>query len=412
MLGPTRLPCRVDAIAQPSRVLEVLRQHREAYEARYGGDPVRLEVLWRICSCRTEALGTHPCVCEDCGWQGLVPNPCHDRHCPQCGGLATHLWLEAQKARMLPVPHFQVTFTLPAALRPVAMANPAVVYGLLFSSASSVLHDLADQKLHARLGITAALHTWSQVLIYHPHLHCIVTAGGLDRDAGIWMPSRSQYLFSHKVLGEMFRGRFLEGLIDASESDGFRFPGVDPRTARAEFRSTLRVLSKRHVRWIVDVEPPRDRPVSDVAAYLARYARGIAISDARVLEVTDHDVTIRTRKGPVRIEGVEFVRRYLLHTLPSGFRRIRHYGLYAPGAAKTSRETARALLAPATSEVVTTDDGVTIDGTDASPQVAESDPSPCPSRAASCPNCGSRRIRHLFVFRRPSRTSSRAREPP
>jgi len=289
---------------------------------------------------------------------------------------------------MLDTPHFQVVFTLPAQLRPLARSHPRLVYDLMCRCAASVLQDLAAQRLGARLGITAVLHTWTRELTYHPHVHFLVTAGGLSLDTERWVPTRQDYLFPIRVLGAMFRGRLLEALLtalDRGELDDANIPSV---------RATVRKLAKLQPRWIVHVEPPRGRPVAAVTKYLARYVKRVAISDARIVAVTDTTVTFHARRGPLTLEGHEFVRRFLLHVLPKGLRKIRHYGLYAPGAA-AALATARALLpTPARAEDQST---------------AELSDTITARSWQVCPACGQHPLRHLF--QRPV-TSLPPRGPP
>jgi len=239
--------------------------------------------------------------------------------------------------------HFQVVFTLPAELRAIALANQKAVYGLLFSVGASVLQDLAEQRMQARMGLTGVLHTWTTELTFHPHVHFLVTGGGLAMDDERWVPSRTDYLFPQRILGAMFRGRFLDHLIEAVEADEIQLPGDDPVAAAKAFRTTVRKLSKRHARWVVHVEAPKDRPVEYALKYLARYVKRVAISDARIVKLTDTEVAFTSRKGVVRLDGAEFVRRFALHILPSGFHKVRHYGLYAPANTHTRLPLARSL---------------------------------------------------------------------
>ena len=397
MVAPAR-PCRVGSEAKPSATIEALRCHVGRYLARYGLDPVRMHVLNRLLACRTPTMGTHTCVCEACGWSARVCNSCRDRHCPRCQGAATAEWLEARLERMLPVPHFQVVFTLPSELRPIAYDNPKLVHGLLMRTAAGVLQALAAQRMDARLGITTVLHTWTSELSFHPHAHCLVSAGGLSLDTERWVPTRKDYLFPQRILGAMFRGRFLEGLFEAHDAGDLQLRGETVQASK-DFCSTTRKLAKRHARWVVHVEPPRGRGVELVTKYLARYVKRIAISDARVVNVTDTGVIIQTRKGPLVLDGVEFVRRFLLHVLPSGFRKVRHYGLYAPGNAKRRLEIARALLeehSADTAEVEPEDQ-------------ATDEPEPKASTGEVCPECGEQRVVRIFPTPRRVR---RARGPP
>ena len=388
MIAPAR-PCRVGPDSKPSAVIEALRRHVDRFGARYGSDPARMHVLNRLFACRTAKLGAHLCVCDACGWKAPVYNSCRDRHCPQCQGHATAKWLEARTERMLAVPHFQVVFTLPAELRPIAFDNQALVYALLMRTGASVLQDLAAQRLDARLGITAVLHTWTSELTYHPHVHYLVTAGGLALDDDRWKATRDDYLFPGRIMGAMFRGRFLDGLIDGLEGGDLDIGGGEVDAVKA-FRSTIRALSKRHARWVVHVEPPKGRPVEIVAKYLARYVKRVAISDGRIIEVTDTDVTFKTRRGVLTLDGTEFVRRFQFHVLPRNFRKVRHFGLYAPGNTKVRLETARRLI-PAASE-------------EKEPEAAEEADAETADTSSSstlevCPSCGAASVRRVFSDR-------------
>ncbi len=319
-------------------VQEALRRHAGAYLAAHGPDGVRRVVLSRLLACRTAALGGHLSVCDDCGWSRPRYNSCRDRHCAQCQGRARAEWLEAQERRMLPVPHFQVVFTLPSELRPVALRNDALVYGAMFDAASAVLQDLGRERYGARLGITAVLHTWASDLRHHPHVHALVTAGGLA--GGAWRSSGDSFLFAHRLLAARFKQHLRARLADALASGELHAPDDDP----ARLRRALRDAGRRRVRWVVHVEPPAGRDAPLAARYLARYARGVALADHRVLTVTDEHVTLAVRGRHVTLDGVDFVRRFLLHVLPPDFRKIRHYGLYAPGPAGEQRAVAAALL--------------------------------------------------------------------
>jgi hypothetical protein len=278
-------------------------------------------------------------VCDDCGHRQPVYKSCDDRHCPQCSGARAARWFEARAQRMLATPHFQVVFTLPRELRALAHRNPNLVYPLMAHAGASVLADLAEQRLGARLGITAVLHTWDRQLHLHPHWHMLVTAGGLSRDGQRWVPTRTDFLFPQKVIAAMVRGRVLDGLIDALKAGR-----LDLGDEAADIERILHLVSKRHTRWVVHVEPPAERPVAHALKYLARYVHRVAISDHRIVAATKDQVAFRARKGVVWLDGAEFVRRFLLHVLPKGFRKVRHFGLYAPGHAAKDLELARALL--------------------------------------------------------------------
>lgn len=385
MVQPAQ-PCQGGSKAAASAVVEALRRHLDACVEQHGLDPTRLHVLRRILSCRTGALGVHLCVCGECGWKGLAPNSCRDRHCPQCQGRQTHAWLEGRLAKMLPVPHFQVVFTLPAELRAVARANQKVVYGLLFRVGASILQDLAEQRMQARMGLTGVLHTWTTQLTYHPHVHFLVTGGGLAMEDKRWVPSRPDYLFPGRILGTMFRGRFLDHLIEAVQADEVQLPGDDPVAAAKAFRKTVRRLAKRHTRWVVHVEPPKDRPVEHALKYLARYVKRVAIADARIIAVTDTKVAFKSRKGVADLDGAEFVRRFALHILPSGFHKVRHYGLYAPANTHTRLPLARSLC------LADEDEGELQGASEAAdPEAADS------VQVERCPACGAAAVFRAYI---------------
>lgn len=320
-------------------VQQALRRHAKAYLASHTPDPLQGLVLRRLQACRTAALGGHLRHCGDCGWHQLRYNSCRDRHCSQCQASARAVWLDAQEHRMLPVPHFQVVFTLPAQLRPIALCNQELVYGAMFDAASAVLRSLAEQRLDLVLGVTMVLHTWTTDLRHHPHLHALVTAGGL-RDGAFVATRRPDFLFPHRLVAARFKQALLARLRNAEALGRLLAPDED----LTRLRTALRDAGRRRVRWVIHIEAPEGRNPALAARYLARYARGIAISDQRILAVDDHSVTLRARTGPVTLDGPEFVRRLLLHVLPPGFRKIRHYGLYAPGPAAAVRDRLRRAL--------------------------------------------------------------------
>jgi hypothetical protein len=296
---------------------------------------------------------------------------------------------------MLPVPHFQVVFTLPSALRAVALRNDALVYGAMFEASAAVLQQLGRERFDAVLGITSVLHTWSSDLRHHPHVHALVTAGGLAEDG--WRASGEAFLFPHRLLAARFKRRLLALLRDALAQGDLAPPDDDP----ARLRSALRDAGRRRVRWVVHVEPPAGRSAPLAARYLARYARGVALADYRVLAVTETDVTIRVRGREVTLPGIEFVRRFLLHVLPPDFRKIRHYGLYAPGPAGERRAAAAALLgASGCPEVPNAPD---------KPLLA----APAKPTAHACPCCGGSTRRNGLPATQPSlRWAPLPRGPP
>ena len=344
------------------------------------------DVLDWLCACRTSALGGRMVKCA-CGWSSPMYNSCTDRHCPQCRGGVRAEWLAARCEQLLPVPHFQVVFTLPGALRTIARDNQQLVYGLLFTASAETIQQLTAQRFDAQPGVLAMLHTWTNELIFHPHVHCLVTAGGLRLDHEAWVQTRPDYLFPQRVMAAMFRGKVTEGLRAAFDAGEVVVRG-DPAHARVGFDAAVRE-AHRH-RWVVHVEAPGGRPAENAAKYLARYVGGIAISDARMVAISDTDVSWKTRKGVVTVKGHEFVRRFAQHILPKRFRRVRYYGLYAPGNVHTRWATARKLLG--------------------APQPAERPERP----VRTCPECGgpvSERSIPGLSWSRPQRPP-RARGPP
>lgn len=338
------------AVEATSSVIAALSRHEAEYHRRFVSSPARHHVLERLLACRTGALGGHLLVCDHCQLKLPVYTSCDNRHCPQCGSARAAKWLEARLERMLPVPHFQVVFTLPSQLRAVAHDNPKLVYAMMFRVGASVLADLAEQRLDARLGITSVLHTWASNLSLHPHVHCLVTAGGLSLDGEAWVPTRTNFLFPVKIIARMYRGRLLKALIEAHKAGELRLRGDDTDQARADFEQVVRRVSKRYRQWGVHVEAPGDRSVAHALKYLARYVYRVAISNHRMVATTDTHVAFRARDsdsdGKQRtlwLEGPEFVRRFLLHVLPKGFRKVRHFGLYGPGNASHKLARAREL---------------------------------------------------------------------
>ena len=339
-------------------VADIFRVAGPAYRASHAGQLSlhQLKVMSAIENCRTAALGGHLEACEDCGHRRIAYNSCRNRHCPKCQGAAARTWLAAREADLLPVGYFHVVFTVPAAIADIAFHNKAAVYDLLFHAAAKTMLTIAADPRHlgARIGITAVLHTWGSALTHHPHVHMIVPGGGISLDGERWISSRPAFLVPVRVLGKLFRRLFITGLIALHDQGRLAFfGGLAPLADRRTF---LRHLSPvRSKRWVVYAKPPFSGPAA-VLAYLSRYTHRIAISNRRLLAFDEASVIFRykdyRRDGADRHQAMtlaadEFIRRFLIHVLPRGFHRIRHYGLLSATARKPNLVRARELLAAA-----------------------------------------------------------------
>lgn len=294
-------------------------------------------MLTAISRCRTAALGGHVEVCRSCGHEQPAYNSCRNRHCPKCQCLAQERWIAARSERLLPVRHFHVVFTLPSELRALCRKWPSVLFEALFRCASETLLELGQSRLGATLGVTMVLHTWTRDLRFHPHVHAIVTAGGLGQH-GDWRHVR-EYLFPVVVMGELLRGKMLERLRQAYRRRGLR-TSSEPEDPQAFDRLLARLAQ---IKWLVYAKRPF-RCIEHVLGYLGRYTHRVAISNGRLVNVTANTVTFRTKEGKTHaVTPVEFLRRFLQHVLPDGFKKIRHYGLYA-GSGEAKREHARSRL--------------------------------------------------------------------
>lgn len=326
-------------------VADIFRTFGPAYLRDHVLSPSEERVLRAVISCRTAALGGHLDTCPRCGYEHPSYNSCRDRHCPTCQALDQARWIAGRQQRVLPVHHFHVVFTLPSELRPLARSNPKLVYDLLFRAVSQTLLTLGKDRLGALLGITAVLHTWTRDMQLHPHLHCIVTAGGLSLDGERWVPSRLDYLFPAEVMRRLVRGKVLDGLKRANKAGTLVFHGTSAKLAApATFQAMIdRLYGKR---WVLYAKRPFGGS-DQVLTYLGQYTHRVAISSYRIAEVKDDQITIRTRDDKTaRLGGDEFIRRFLLHILPKGFRKIRHFGLMASTNVPTRLVKARQLLAP------------------------------------------------------------------
>jgi len=310
-------------------------------------------------ACRTAALGGHVWRCSTCGHKEIAYSSCRNRHCPTCQGSAARVWLEARQADLLPVEYFHVVFTVPPAIAAIAYQNKEVVYGILFEAAAETLKTIAGDPKHlgAEIGFTAVLHTWGQTLTHHPHVHCIVPGGGLSPDGTSWIGCRPGYFLPERVLSSLFRRLLLEKLRAAYEDKHFSFfSNLAPLEEKSAFLAYLAPLWR--LDWVVDSKRPFAGP-EQVLRYLSRYTHRIAISDHRLVEVTDDHVTFSwkdyrdgSRIKHMTLASTEFIRRFLLHVLPDGFRRIRHYGFLANGNRQAQLARIRELLPDAPQEHV------------------------------------------------------------
>jgi Zn finger protein HypA/HybF involved in hydrogenase expression len=342
-------------------VADILREHGGQYRVTHPLTQEQSAVMTNIVNCRTAALGGHVGECADCGHIVNFYNSCRDRHCPKCQSLKKAEWLEQRLARLLPVGSFHVVFTIPDGLNPLVLRNKKVVYKILFRAASETLNEIAANPRHlgAQVGFTAVLHTWGQNLLFHPHLHCVVTAGGLSSE-GRWINCkkyrRKKFLAPVKVLGKLFRGKFLAYLRAAYDDGELAFAGSTAELADSKnWRVFISDLYK--LNWVVYAKPPFGGP-EQVFRYLGRYTHRVAIANGRLLEMKNGRVSFSykdyadgNRKKIMTLAAEEFIRRFLLHVLPKGFVRIRHFGLYASVNVHTRLEAARRLLEPERAEV-------------------------------------------------------------
>jgi hypothetical protein len=337
-------------------VADIFRDHGSAWRQANAGHVslAQRKVMSAIERCRTAALGGHVARCEDCAHTTIAYNSCRNRHCPKCQGAAARTWLAEREAELLPVPYFHVVFTLPAAIADIAYQNKAVVYDLLFkASAETLLTIAADPKrLGAQIAITSVLHSWGSTMTHHPHVHMIVPGGGISLDGKRWVSCRPKYLLPVDVLSPLFRGLFLQKLLAAHRAGRLQFFGKHAALAeRKAFAAYLR--PSRKIKWHVYCKPPFGGPEA-VLAYLSHYTHRVAISNRRLIACDHRGVIFRYKDyradGAARYKVMtlathEFIRRFLMHVLPKGFHRIRHYGLFANGNRATNIARARELLA-------------------------------------------------------------------
>ena len=351
----------------------------------------QLKVMSSIEACRSAALGGHVLRCSSCEHQQIAYNSCRNRHCPRCQGSAAHRWLEARQADLLPVEYYHLVFTLPAPISDLAYRNKSVIYTILFQTAAATLQTIAADPKHlgARVGLTLILHTWGSTMIHHPHVHGIVPGGGLSIGGEQWIHCRPGFFLPVRVLSRLFRRLFLERLNQAYQSGDLQFFGQHQALANAKaFDNWIKPLRK--IEWVVYAKRPFAGPEA-VLAYLSRYTHRVAIANSRLLTFNHQGVTFkwkdyrrkqRFRHKAMTLKTDEFIRRFLIHVLPSGFHRIRHYGLLANSGRRDNLKRARELLMDKTDDEDANENGA-IDST-----VSNETPEPVQTTYI-CPDCGS-----------------------
>jgi Putative transposase/Transposase zinc-binding domain len=371
-------------------VASIFRDHGAAWRRAHAGHVSlgQLKVMAAIESCRTAALGGHVARCEACAYTQIAYNSCRNRHCPKCQAAAAKDWLAERAAELLPVPYYHVVFTLPAPIADIAYQNKAVIYDLLFKAAAETLLTIAADPKHlgARIGFTAVLHTWGSALTHHPHVHIIVPGGGISPDGQRWIACRPGFFLPVRVLSRRFRRLFLERLAAAHDDGRLQFFG-DHTDLSEHDAFTAYLAPLRKTEWVIYSKRPFGGPDA-VLAYLSRYTHRVAIANSRLIALDDGGVTFRWKdyraKGHDRMKLMtlavdEFIRRFLLHVLPDGFHRIRHYGLFANGGRAENIARARQLLkVPAPQD-------------EPGPARAANDNEPL-TLAHPCPCCGGRMI--------------------
>jgi hypothetical protein len=396
-------------MARPGlEVADVFHAHGAAWRKANAGHVslAQLKVMSAIETCRTAALGGHVERCESCAHERVAYNSCRNRHCPKCQGAAARQWLAEREAELLPVPYYHVVFTLPAAIGAIAFRNKVAAYDLLFRTAAETLITIAGDPKHlgARIGLTAVLHTWGSALSHHPHVHVIVPGGGLSPDDSRWIACKPGFFLPVRVLSRRFRRLFLDGLAALKEAGRLDFFGdLAPLADQRAFAAALAPL--RRCEWVVYAKRPFAGPQA-VLAYLARYTHRVAISNSRLIARDEKGVTFkwkdyrikgRDRLKTMTLDAGEFIRRFLLHVLPNGFHRIRHYGLFAGAVRAHNSERVRQLLAAPKPPP------------ERPPAKADSD-TQTPSPAHRCPCCGGRMIIvETFEGARPARSPSPTR---
>lgn len=331
---------------------DVFRQHGAAYLRDHITHLSRGErrVMGAITACRTATLGGHVEQCDDCGVRRIAYNSCRNRHCPKCQGSARATWLEARKSEILQVPYFHVVFTLPPCIAEIAYQNKAVVYAMLMRCAAEATMTLAAKPRHlgAKIGLLSVLHTWGQTLTHHPHVHCVVPGGGISLDGKRWLTCKPGFFLPVRALSRFFRKIFLNELNDAFQAEKLRFFGELAHLTSPDVFAQ-HIGRCRKLDWVVYAKPPFGG-AKQVLSYLSRYTHRAAIANSRLVSLTNEDVAFTyrdyRRNGRVKtmhLSPTEFMRRFLLHVLPEGFHRIRHYGFLAKGERKENLDRYRSM---------------------------------------------------------------------
>jgi hypothetical protein len=304
---------------------DILRKHIADYQGHYRLFSEHRKIVFDLLNCRTAYLGGHIDRCLHCGTMRIAYHSCRNRHCPTCQHMPRERWLEKRKDEILPASYFHVVFTLPHELNPVILNNKKVMLNILFKAASQTLLTFGENALGGKLGFIATLHTWDQKLKAHFHLHCLVAGGAVSKDGSFWASIKGNYLFNQQALSLVFRGKFIDQMSRACQREDLKFAGDQYKKLKA------RLYEKK---WIIDVRDPVKKP-EHVLEYLARYTHRVAIANSRIKALKDAMVTFniknrkKNRTEQLTITAVEFIRRFLLHSLPKGFVRIRHYGFLA-----------------------------------------------------------------------------------
>jgi hypothetical protein len=387
---------------------DILRAHAADYVASRGGNVSgeELRVLTELAACRTPRMGGHASQCDHCGAWEFFWHSCRNRHCPLCGGAERARWLDRCRQDLLPTSYYHAIFTLPHELCPLALANRKVVYDLLLRATAETLQEVAADPRHlgAKIGLTLVLHTWGQTLQHHPHVHGVVPGGGLSPDGTRWVPARKDFFLPVQVLSRVFRGKFLCGLKRAWQKGQLRLEGeLAPLADAKAWEKWLSPLYAKE--WNVYVEPPPSEKASQpeaVLKYLARYAWGVAVSNSRLESLTDKGVTFRwkdyrhgNQEKTMTLPAVEFLRRFLQHVLPSGFVRIRYYGLLSMRQRQRTLPLCRQLLKRIQAETLSPVDLPSL------PDLSETTQGSSPELRI-CPICGQGKLHALRTWSRPT----------